>query len=159
MASTNPVITFAVRGTQVLFAMVVFGLSTTLIKGHHYGKIPSTLSFVAFVGAVSIIAALLGVASHWMHVLQGRVGVIIDAVVAVLNAAGGTLLAIKLGTLYVNPIICGGAGVDVCYWAFYMQKLLSRCKMSKADSVFLFLTAMVVGGAAALGYIRSKKEH
>lgn len=89
MSPTSPVLTFAIRGTQALFAMVVFGLSSSLIRGHHLGSVPSTLGFVAFVGGVSVVGALLGVAAHWVRVLQGQVGVLVDAVVVGINVAGG----------------------------------------------------------------------
>lgn len=89
MSSSSPVLTFAIRGTQALFAIVVFGLSTSLIKGHHLGSLPSTLGFAAFAGAISVISALLGIAAHWMQVLQGKVGVLMDAVMAGINIAGG----------------------------------------------------------------------
>lgn len=89
MSLTSPVVAFAIRGVQALFAIVVFGLSTTLIKGHKVGSLPLTLGFVAFVGGVSFVAALLGIASHWIKVLQGKVGMVVDAVIVGLNLAGG----------------------------------------------------------------------
>jgi|SRR5690242_5788185 len=91
MASTSPIFTFAIRGTQALFAIVVFGLSTTLIKGHKFGSLPSTLGFVAFVGGISFVTALLGIASHWVKILQGKAGMLIDVVIAGLNVAGGVV--------------------------------------------------------------------
>ncbi|KAJ4984133.1 hypothetical protein SVAN01_10365 [Stagonosporopsis vannaccii] len=166
MSLTSPILTFATRGTQALFAVVVFGLSTTLIKGHKVGSLPSTLGFVAFVGGISFVAALLGVASHWIQVLQGKVGVLMDAVIAGLNVAGGILLAIKLkgvqcadndcnetwdewdncAKLISSDILCGGISkqddIEYCYWwKDNLKMVASRCKMSQADSVFMFLTA------------------
>lgn len=91
MASTSPIITFAFRGTQALFAIIVCGLSTTLIKGHKFGSLPSTLGFIAFVGGISLVAALLGIASHWVKVLQGKAGILVDVVIAGLNVAGGVV--------------------------------------------------------------------
>lgn len=89
MATGNPAITFAIRSTQALFAIIVFGLACSLIKGHEQGSLPSTLSFAAFIGGVSFIGALLGVAGHWMQVLQGQVGLFIDTAIAGVNLAGG----------------------------------------------------------------------
>lgn len=91
MSTTSPILTFAIRGTQALFAIVVFGLSTSLIKGHHLGSLPSTLGFVAFVGGLSFVGAILGFAAHWLVVLQGQIGVLVDAVVAGINIAGGVV--------------------------------------------------------------------
>jgi hypothetical protein len=89
MSTISPVLTFAIRGTQALFAVVVFGLSTSLIKGHHAGSLPATLGFLAFVGGMSIVGALLGVATQWLSVLQGQIGMLIDAIIAGINMAGG----------------------------------------------------------------------
>lgn len=214
MSSTSPILTFAIRGTQALFAIVVFAISCSLIKGHHFGSLPSILGFVAFVGGLSFIGALLGIAAHWMQVLQGQVGVLIDAVVAGINIGGSIvsqllnpqhgyilslvapsdmyqLMAIKLkgvsckavkykgiGAEYSNDykmvtseIICGGMewtkddyrGFS-CFWLFedagkHVGTLLSRCNISKADSVFMFLTAIVVAVAAVLGYLRMKRGY
>jgi len=89
MSTSNPAITFAIRGSHALFSVVVFGFACTLIKGHHLGSLPSTLSFAAFVGGLSFIGALLGVASHWISVLQGHMGLLIDSAIAGVNLAGG----------------------------------------------------------------------
>lgn len=65
----------------------------------------------------------------------------------------------KLGT---NDILCGGIwkqdGKEYCVlldktWG----KIVSRCKMSQADSVFMFLTAIVVAVMLLLAYLRLKK--
>lgn len=88
-SATSPILNFAIRGTQALFAIIVFGLSTTLIRGHKLGSLSSSLGFVAFVGALSFLAALLGIASHWLQVLQGHIGVLIDAIIVGVNIAGG----------------------------------------------------------------------
>ncbi|KAF1366051.1 hypothetical protein EJ07DRAFT_161099 [Lizonia empirigonia] len=183
MSTTSPALTFAIRGTQALFAIVVFSLSISLIKGHHVGSLPSTLGFVAFVGGLSFVGALLGIAAHWLVVLQGQVGVFMDAVIAGVNIAGGILMAIKLegvqckagkwendwnkirnaGKLYTNVIICGGFqkedGDNYCFWGDKIGTLLSRCRMSQADSAFMFLTAIVVAVAAVLGFLRMKRGY
>ncbi|KAF1933943.1 uncharacterized protein M421DRAFT_414991 [Didymella exigua CBS 183.55] len=88
-SSSSPVLTFAIRSIQALFAIVVFGLSCSLIKGHKLGDLPSTLGFVAFIGGVSFVGALLGVAAHWLQMLQGKVGLLIDTGMCGLNIAGG----------------------------------------------------------------------
>ncbi|KAF2632600.1 hypothetical protein BU25DRAFT_357151 [Macroventuria anomochaeta] len=183
MSSTSPVLAFAIRGTQALFAIVVFGLSTTLIRGHHYGSLPVTLGFVAFVGGLSFVAALLGIATHWMQALQGPAGVLMDGVIAGINIAGGILMAIKLNgvqcksenwdddwhkainahKMFISDIICGGAGkekgVYICWWYDKGNALVSRCRMAQADSVFMFFTAIVVAVPAVLGFLRMKRGY
>lgn len=95
MSTSNSAINFSIRGTQALFSMIVFGLACTLIKGHYLGSLPSALSFTAFVGGLSFICALLGVASHWMSALQGHLGLLIDSAIAGVNLAGGLVCFLK----------------------------------------------------------------
>lgn len=47
------------------------------------------ISFAAFIGGLSFIGALLGIASHWMSVLQDHKGLVIDSTIAGVNLAGG----------------------------------------------------------------------
>jgi hypothetical protein len=85
----SPLINWVLRALQFLFGIVILGLSVTLIRGHHWGALPSSLGYAVFVGGVTIVASLVGVAATWVTVLEGIVGLAIDAVVAVLNVAGG----------------------------------------------------------------------
>jgi hypothetical protein len=89
MAIANPILNFVVRGFQALFGIVVLGISVSLIRGHHWGALPASLGFAAFVGGVTILGAAIGVAGLFMSFLDGKIGLIIDAVVAIINAAGG----------------------------------------------------------------------
>lgn len=72
-----------------MFALVIFGLSVDLIRGHHIGELPATLGFAAFIGGVSLLGAIIGIASTWIQALQGVVGAGIDAVLFLLNIIGG----------------------------------------------------------------------
>ncbi|KAF2823473.1 hypothetical protein CC86DRAFT_469264 [Ophiobolus disseminans] len=92
----SPLINWILRAFQALFGIVILGLAVTLIRGHHIGSLPSSLGFAAFVGGVTIIAALIGIAAVWLEFLDGIVGLAVDSLVAVLNVAGGIFLAIKL---------------------------------------------------------------
>ena len=85
----NRFVNLAVRGLQFIFSLVILGLSVTLIRDHHLGNLPKTLGFAAFVSAVSIIGAVLGIAATWVSSLDGVVGLIIDTLVAIANAIGG----------------------------------------------------------------------
>jgi hypothetical protein len=89
MAIANPILNFVLRGLQALFGIVVLGISVSLIRGHHWGTLPTSLGFSAFVGGVTILGAAIGVAGLFMSFLDGKIGMIVDAVVAVVNAAGG----------------------------------------------------------------------
>lgn len=103
MPATGPKINFAIRATQALFAIVVFGISCSLIKGHKHGSLPSTLGFVAFIGGVSFVASLLGAASHWIQILQGNLGMLVDAAMVGLNVAGGIVRHLFLYPFFLFP--------------------------------------------------------
>jgi hypothetical protein len=87
--TTSPIINWALRAFQALFGIVILGLSVTLIRGHHWGNLPSSIGYAAFVGGVTILAALVGVAATWVSFLEGVVGLAVDGIVAILNIAGG----------------------------------------------------------------------
>ena len=70
--------------------------------------------------------------------------------------------------MVTSDIICGGlkktSKTTFDYYNFdsdgkRVGALLSRCNMSQADSVFMFLTAIVVGVAATLGCLRMKRGY
>lgn len=67
--------------------------------------------------------------------------------------------------LRYSDIICGGMweteGFHGCWWFDIdeMKVLLSRCKTSQADSVFMFLTAFLAAAMAALVYLRLKRGY
>jgi hypothetical protein len=66
--------------------------------------------------------------------------------------------------LVENDIICGGMDnhkekVYSCYYAYQedLDTLISRCKSSTVDTVFLWLTFIVLIVAATLAFLRSRK--
>jgi hypothetical protein len=68
------------------------------------------------------------------------------------------------GKLFANDIICGGIDKKMgkvlgCYYAYQLEvdTLISRCKSSTADTVFLWLTFIVLIVAATLAFLRSRK--
>jgi hypothetical protein len=88
MAVTT-LINWILRAFQFLFGVIILGLSVTLIRGHHWGSLPSSLGYGAFLGGISILASLIGLVATWVTFLEGIVGAVLDAVVAILNIAGG----------------------------------------------------------------------
>jgi hypothetical protein len=91
----NPIVNFALRGAQILFAVVVLGLSVDLIRGQKGdGSLPGTLGYAAFVGGVSLLGAFIGLASTWIDFLQGVIGATIDSFLIGINLAGGIVSAI-----------------------------------------------------------------
>lgn len=91
MVSGDNILTLALRVAQLLFSATVLGLSISLIQGNILGNPPLSLTFSAFVGGVSMVGALSGLAAVWVHMLQGRIGLAIDAVIAAFNIAGGVV--------------------------------------------------------------------
>lgn len=61
-----------------------------------------------------------------------------------------------------NDICCGGivkGRESECVLGYVYnatQIIITRCKMTQADTAFMFLTAIVVAGAAAMGWVRMK---
>lgn len=88
MAATT-IVNWALRAFQLLFGIVILGLSVTLVRNHNLGTLPSVLGYAAFLGGATIVAALIGLVATWVSILEGFVGMAIDAVAAILNLAGG----------------------------------------------------------------------
>jgi hypothetical protein len=82
-------IALGLRVLQAIFGVVILGLSVTLIRGHHWGDLPASLGYAVFLGGITIVAALIGIAATWVTFLEGIVGMALDGLVAVLNIVGG----------------------------------------------------------------------
>lgn len=85
---------FFLRGAQAVFAIVVIGLSVTLIRGHHFGSLPWQLGFAVFAGGLAFVAALVGLAGSCISFLEGTVGLVVDGVAALINILGGIVSAL-----------------------------------------------------------------
>ncbi|KAF1841597.1 uncharacterized protein K460DRAFT_434742 [Cucurbitaria berberidis CBS 394.84] len=179
--SSKVTVPIALRVFQAFFAIVVLGLAIGLIRGHMEGDLPATLVFIAAVGALSLLAAIIGAAASFVDFLHDQVGVVVDSVVLLLNIAGGILMATKLKGvscklkgidfkhfvhLIENKIICGGIKKSrQCPWSCYyfdkrnFKTIERRCRESVADSTFMFLTAVMLIAGGTLTYMRMKKAH
>jgi hypothetical protein len=92
MSSGSPLVNFVLRGFQLVFASVVLGLSVSLVRGQAEGSnSPISLRYASFVGGLTFIAAIIGIAGEWVSVLQGKVGLLIDGIVTLVNVAGGVV--------------------------------------------------------------------
>jgi hypothetical protein len=89
----DALVNFAIRGTQIIFAAIVTGLSIDLARGHHWGGLPVILGYVCFVGCVSLLAGFAGLAASWITILQGKIGLLIDGFITAVNLAGGLVSA------------------------------------------------------------------
>jgi hypothetical protein len=88
-------VNFIIRGAQIICAAIVCGLSIDLARGHHWGGLPVILGYVSFVGCASLLGAFAGLASSWIDVLSGMIGLLIDGFIILINLAGG--LVSRLG--------------------------------------------------------------
>ena len=77
-----------VRALQILFAIVVLGLSASAIDWQHYGSAPASSGYAAFAGAFGLIAALVGLAAVWITAISGMIMIAIDALSGLLLLAG-----------------------------------------------------------------------
>jgi hypothetical protein len=74
---------------QLLFAIVVLGLSVTLAKGQRYGSVPAATGYAAFTGGTAIVAALVGCAALYREALNGIISWTTDALASLALLAGG----------------------------------------------------------------------
>jgi hypothetical protein len=86
------------RGLQMLFAVVVVGLSVTLVKNHNnhndhegYPGPPIILPLATALGALSLVAAVLSLAIAWTNFLREYIEMLVDVVVIMANIVGGTV--------------------------------------------------------------------
>ncbi|KAJ4286715.1 hypothetical protein N0V90_012967 [Kalmusia sp. IMI 367209] len=176
----SPIVNFALRGFQIVFASVVLGLSVGLIRGQAKGlNSPISLRYASFVGGVSLITAFVGIAAEWISVLQGMIGLAIDGVVTLINIAGGVLLAIQIGNskcgdtsydnrqkLLDNHLFSGGCGKGangqrLCYNELEGRegKVNERCKECQADTVFMFFIVAILLASSVMTFLRTRKGY
>jgi hypothetical protein len=91
------------RGLQILFAIVVLGLSATLVTSHNrtadilsksddgikFSRAPASLYLAAAIGALSLVAAVFNLCISWTEFLRKYVEMFVDVVVIVANLIGG----------------------------------------------------------------------
>jgi hypothetical protein len=94
------------RGIQMLFAIVVIGLSVTLVKGHndHNGftglsKPPTILPLATAIGALSLVTAVFSLFVSWTDLLREYIEMLVDVVVIMANITGGTVRIVGMWKL------------------------------------------------------------
>lgn len=58
-----------------------------------------------------------------------------------------------------NDMLNGGCIGERCYWYDNVNKILSHCRESQADTVFMFLTVAVLAASALLTFLRMRKGY
>ncbi|KAJ6115307.1 hypothetical protein N7486_001085 [Penicillium sp. IBT 16267x] len=145
------------RGFQLIFSIVVLGLSITIARQQYYGSVPSQTGYAAFTGALGVLVSLVGIAALFVDSLSGIIIWVLDGVAGVALLAAGIVYAVTLkgtdcsdpnnGTTWDNPLIsggCTGKGNDrLCHDGSWgsdeWSTVKSRCKRAEADCAFMFL--------------------
>lgn len=103
-AHAGLVVTSALRGFQMLLAIVVLGLSVNLIKDHNnhvltndydytYSPAPTVLSISAAIGGVTLVAVALNLVVAWTGCLREYIELLVDVILVVANLIGGIVSA------------------------------------------------------------------
>ncbi|KAF1958589.1 hypothetical protein CC80DRAFT_15112 [Byssothecium circinans] len=138
MSNQSPIINFSIRSFQAIFAITTLALSANLVRDQYKdSSAPVVLKYATFTGAVTLIASLVGAAMQWVDMLQGKVILLVDGIIAVGNLAGGILLAAGIGLskcgdtsdenrvlLKSNILFNGGCDEDGDYynWAYLERR-------------------------------------
>jgi protein-S-isoprenylcysteine O-methyltransferase Ste14 len=81
--------TLITRVFQLIFAIIVLGLSVRAAKWQEHDSVPATTSFNAFAGALTALVAIIGIAAIWFSAIPSLIMSGLDGVTALLLLAGG----------------------------------------------------------------------
>ncbi|KAL3458731.1 marvel domain-containing protein [Aspergillus heterothallicus] len=157
-------ITAILRGFQVIFAVVVLGISVDLARGQHtsFQAVPAATGYAAFCGALGTLVAFTGVASLFVSSLDGVITWALDTLSGVTMLASGIAYAVLLRdvscsdwtTALENALLSGGCtkfdGDDFCYYG--PSKLKSRCVSARADTAFMFISFVTCLGIVGYSF-------
>lgn len=89
MAGISFIATLVARFFQILFAIVVLGLSVTMAKWQFFGDSPATTDYGAFSGGFAFLVGLVGLAAVFIEAIPAVIVAGADALAAVLTLAAG----------------------------------------------------------------------
>jgi hypothetical protein len=94
----NLIIASVLRGFQILFGLVIFGLSIMLVNDHNlhggqsgWPRVPIILPLAIAIGALSVLAAVFSLVIAWTNYLREYVEMAVDVVVVLVNIVGGVV--------------------------------------------------------------------
>jgi hypothetical protein len=96
----NLISSSALRGLQMLFSIVVLGLSVTLTKTYTLGadtetysnfRTPRSLTLATAVGGLSLIATIFSIVVAWTDCLREYIEMLVDVVIILANMVAGTV--------------------------------------------------------------------
>jgi hypothetical protein len=74
--------------SQLIFSVVVLGLSVVLITQYGEGHAPSILDYGAFCGGAALVIAAVGIVAAFVEALQGTIMMILDGITTFFLLAG-----------------------------------------------------------------------
>jgi len=77
------------RVLQLIFAVIVLGLSVRAAKWQWSGSVPASTAYAAFAGGFAVLITLVGIAAIWISAIPALIMSMVDALAAVLLLAGG----------------------------------------------------------------------
>lgn len=83
--------TLATRLMQLMFSVIVLGLSIHASQWQNVGSVPATTSYSAFAGGFAVFVSLVGIVAIWMSAIPSLIMSAIDALASVLLLAGGVV--------------------------------------------------------------------
>ena len=96
MAGISFIATAVVRFFQILFAVVVLGLSVTMAKWQVFGDAPATTVYGAFSGGFALLVGLIGAVAIFLDAIPAIIVAGADGLAAVLTLAAGIVSAPRL---------------------------------------------------------------
>jgi len=81
--------TLITRIIQLIFAIIVLGLSVRAANWQEIGSVPTTTAYCAFAGAIAILVSVIGLAAIWLTAIPKVIMSGFDGLTAVLLLAGG----------------------------------------------------------------------
>jgi len=162
------IVTLAVRVLQLLFAAIVMALSVVLVDQYGPGHAPSIYAYGTFCGGAALIIGAVGIIACFVEKLQGLVMLGLDAFASFFLLAGGIAMAVtfKAGSCTDDDYIGShsstfGANQDQAKFfngdtfstSKYIADLEARCRMSQADTAFVWFTFAAAVGALALSFM------
>jgi hypothetical protein len=81
--------TLITRIFQLIFAVIVLGLSVHAAKWQEIGSVPTTTAYCAFAGAFALLVTIIGFAAMWFTAIPRIIMTGLDGLTALLLLAGG----------------------------------------------------------------------
>ncbi|KAI9702153.1 MAG: hypothetical protein M1820_006235 [Bogoriella megaspora] len=165
MAGISFIATLVTRFFQILFAVVVLGLSVTMVKWQGVGDPPATSEYGAFSGGFALLVGLIGIATIFIEAIPGLISVAADALAAIFTLAAGIAYTVSLKGVDCSKqfsasdkALLNGGCIDtkdlgrICDYDD-ANDIEGRCKKAEADYVFMFLTFALSAALVALGLL------